>query len=82
MTLEDLRDELVACGCNRNDQAVILIQACIESGIDEGTDIVRTVAALGLHKASVGAQLGHNTGRNPARHLWFKTDQGRYRLHA
>lgn len=81
MTLKDLHDDLVARGCNLNDQAVILIQACIESGIDRGPDIVRTVGALGLHKASVGAQLGHNTGCNPERYLWFKTDQGRYRLH-
>lgn len=81
MTLEDLYDHLVADGCNRNDRAIALIQACIESGIDRGPDIVRTVSRLGMNKASVGAQLGLNTGCNPALHRWFKTDAGRYRLH-
>jgi hypothetical protein len=81
MTLEELRDDLIARGCNLNDQAIALITACILDGIDRGPDIVRTVTALGLNQASVGAQLGHNTGPNPARHLWFKTEAGSYRLH-
>jgi hypothetical protein len=82
MTLHKLRQSLVASGCNLNDQAIVLIEACIESGIDRGPDIVREVSALGLHRGSVGAQLKHNTGRNPERYRWYKTESGRYRLHA
>ena len=44
-------------------------------------DLVRTVSALGLNKAPVWAQLRHGTGPNPLRHRWFKTPDGRYRLH-
>lgn len=81
MTLEDLHDDLVAAGCNRNELAIALIEACIVSGMSDGSEIVRTVSGFGLNKASVGAQLGHNRGHNPARHRWFKTEAGHYRLH-
>jgi len=81
MTLEGLHDDLFAAGCNRNELAIALIEACILSGIDSGPDIVRTVSALGHSKPSVGAQLSHNRGNNPVRYRWFKAETGHYRLH-
>lgn len=81
MTLEELRDHLIAEGCNRNELAIALIEACISSSIDLGPDIFRTVTSLGLHPRSVGIQLDQNRGPNPARHRWFRTGDGRYFLH-
>ena len=81
MSLRELHAKLIDSGCNLNDQAITLIEACIESGIDRGPAIVRAMSELGLNKASVGAQLKHNCAKSPDRCQWFKAEDGRYRLH-
>ena len=81
MSLTELRDRLVAEGCSKHDQAVILIQACIKSGIDKGPEIAATVSGLGLDKRHVGLTLGNSEGCNAERHHWVRGADGRYRVH-
>ena len=82
MSLSQLRDRLVAAGCNKHDQVDMLITACIGDGIDEGSAILRTIAALGYDQKHVGILLNDHTGSNSSRHCWFKDKKGRYRLHS
>lgn len=81
MSLVQLRDQLLASGCGRNDQVLIMISECISEGIDEGPAIVRTLVELGFDRKHVGILLSRHTGFSPARHSWFKDGNGKYRLH-
>lgn len=81
MSLVTLRAYLIETGCNQPDQVVTLIKACIESGIDEGPEIVSTVSDLGFDKSYVGLMLRKSAGRNPERHPWVRGADGRYRVH-
>ncbi|WBY16517.1 hypothetical protein PF049_13155 [Erythrobacteraceae bacterium WH01K] len=81
MRLATLRDYLIRSKCNKPDQVVALIKACIESGIDKGPEIVSTVSGLGLDKRYVGLILNKSAGRNPERHEWVRGADGRYRVH-
>lgn len=59
-----------------------MISALIEGGVTKRDDIVRHVARH--HSVShrmVGYFLGKHSGGDPAQHLWFKAQDGRYQLH-
>lgn len=81
MNLSPLRDALIASECNKIDQVTTLIEACLDAGISNGPDIVKTIADLGYNRQFVGLQLGVNAGSNPDRHRWYRTSEGEYRLH-
>ncbi|WP_156457483.1 hypothetical protein [Altererythrobacter sp. Root672] len=73
-----LRKLLRDCGPNKHDQAIVLITACVEEGITQGRDIVRTLQALGLNAQHVGKTLSDGTGNQPERHRWRKDAAGCY----
>ncbi len=81
MTLEALRDMLAADGCNKADQVITLIKACIEDGITAGPEILSTVSGLGFNEKYVGIQLSKNAGRNSEQSFWVRTAEGPYQLH-
>lgn len=53
MSLVELQDALIAGGCDKPDQVIALITACIEGGTDTGPEIVLWVLTL----ATVGSML-------------------------
>lgn len=67
-------------GTNRNELAIVLIQACITAEIDRGSQIVGVISSLGFDARHVGAILSKGAGNYPDRH-WKKDGDGRYRLH-
>jgi hypothetical protein len=81
MSLKALRDTLAANGCNKADQVIALITACIEDGITAGPEVLSTVSALGFNERYVGIQLSTNASPNPERSLWVRTAEGPYQLH-
>ncbi|MFZ1742660.1 MAG: hypothetical protein WAT93_07390 [Pontixanthobacter sp.] len=81
MSLDELRDALVAAGCKQDAQVIALITACIEGGIDTGSEIVSTVSGLGYDKQYVGLMLSNNKGGSAERHRWFRDAEGHYSLH-
>lgn len=77
--LADLRRLLADLqGCNANDQARVLIQACLEEGIRKGSEIVATLVRLGFNKKHVGVMLAHGCGTNAKRFDWRKEPDGTY----
>ena len=77
-----IREMLDSCGpCNRNDLAIIMIEALIEAGIDTGRPIVAAARRLGFDPRHVGAILNKSKGSDPARHLWQRGSDGVYSLH-
>lgn len=81
MTLEELRDRLAADRVNKNEQAIVMIEACLDTGIRQGNEIRTKLIKLGFNGRSIGIQLRTNAGLDPERHRWFKDENGDYRLH-
>lgn len=75
-TLERLNADLHEC--NANDRVRVLIQATIEAGIDQGSDIIATLVRLGFDKQHAGATLANGCGHDPERFDWHKSADGRY----
>ena len=82
MTLAQLRDDLVASECNKAEQVIFLITASIESGIDNGSEIVATVSRLGYKTSYVGLMLSKNAGSSAERYHWFRNAEGHYQMHS
>lgn len=74
--LQELAAQLA--GCNKPDKASVLIRACIDAGINEGSAIVGTLHRLGLDRSHAGAVLRHGSGPNPSRFDWRKEADGTY----
>ena len=73
--LEDLYWLCKRDGLNKQDQAIVLIRACIEEGITTGPSIVGTAAHVGLNPKHVGAVLTKSIGN-----LWHRDDNRVYSL--
>lgn len=66
-------------GTSRHDQAIVGINFCIDEGIDTGPQIIGVLKRKDFKSRHVGKLLFDLTGDDPARHLWFKDAEGRYR---
>lgn len=64
----------------RDDCIRTLIAACIAQGFDIAPRIAGIARALGFHAQNVEIVLKRSTGTDPAAHLWYKDEKGRYRL--
>lgn len=83
VVLHRVRQLLDGCGTsNRNDLAVVAVEALIEAGVNTGPSIVGAARSLGFKASHVGAVLGRSEGGNPARHHWQRGSDDVYRLHA
>jgi hypothetical protein len=78
--LDPIREMLNGCGTNKNDKAIVAIEALIGDGVDTGSEIVAAMGLLGFDKGHAGITLKAGLGRVPALHRWSKNDDGRYRL--
>lgn len=65
--LEDLAWRLSQNGCNRHEQVIALVAACIDEDLVTGPEIVGSVAQLGFNSRHVGKLLHGNIG-----HLWHR----------
>lgn len=80
--LHSIRQMLDGCGTsNRNDLAIIAIEALIDVGVNTGPRIIGAAVSIGFNRAHVGAILTKSEGGNPDRHRWQRDAEGTYRLH-
>lgn len=64
----------------QDQQVIMQIQACIEAGIVEGKRITGVLAHIGYTKRYVGKMLADYCGKEPARHCWYRDEEGAYRI--
>ena len=76
--LVGLRELDAACGPNKNDSVTALICACIDEGINAGSQIITVLSMVGYNSKHVGATLHHNTGSNHERFQWTRDETGAY----
>lgn len=69
---------ILAGNCNKNDLVLMLIEGCLDEGIDTGRGIVNALGDLGCNRRHVAIMLKENTGYDPERNRWCKTHDGRY----
>ena len=77
-----LRGLIQACGteANKHDQAIAVIAACIDEGLDTRPRIVGAMRHLGFSAAHAAMILNEATGCNSERHRWRADEGGRYSL--
>lgn len=66
---------------SKHDLAIVLIKACLDTGIDTGPAIVTTLAELGLNSQHVGMMLSKHCAPRASESFWHKTAEGTYALH-
>jgi hypothetical protein len=76
--LRGLDAQLVRDGMNRHDRAHVLINACIQEGIDSGPGIVAALVSLGFNGRHVGIMLSSNIQGEPAWPYWGRRECGQY----
>jgi hypothetical protein len=72
----------IACFPNRNEQATVMIGACIEEGMDETRRLLPAMAKLGFNRQHAAIILKRYEGTDPHTHLWTRDASGHYSLHA
>ncbi|WP_425228822.1 hypothetical protein [Sphingomonas sp.] len=77
--LRELKGQSQA-GADKHVQAIVLISALIEEGVDAGRGIVGALVTLGFNRKHAGMMLQEGKGNDPARHRWACGDDGQYRL--
>ncbi len=77
---ERLRQLVLDSGPNKNDQAIVVITACIGERVDTMNAICEVMARLGFKTSHVAAILKTSAGSDPARHRWSKSETGHYHL--
>lgn len=65
--LEEVKWQCTLQGCNKNEQVIALILACLGEGITAASVIVGTITCLGYNNKHVGMMLHDNIG-----HLWHR----------
>lgn len=71
--LEDLTWRLSQNGCNRNEQVIALVAACIDEDLLTGPEIIGAVSRLGYNSRHVGKLLHDNIG-----HFWHRDGERFY----
>lgn len=75
--LGDLRALMDAVGPNKNERAIVLIEALIGQGIDDTSGILDVANRLNFTRGHVPAILNDLVGN---RDRWAKDENGRFRL--
>jgi hypothetical protein len=81
--LDELRTLDAACTqeASKHSRVIVLISACIVSGIDTGPQIIAALGELGFNRRHAGIVLHSEAGSHRGAHRWQRTADGRYRLH-
>ncbi len=77
--LDRLRALKSECGPDKNDQATVLICACILEGLDTAKRIVGALSAIGMNAKHVKIRLTKKAKSSAGRY-WQCDDEGRYSL--
>lgn len=74
------RELLDSCGLetSKHDRAIVLIEACIDQGIDTRARIVGVAKHLGFEHGHIAILLAQNTGRSPDSYRWQRDKDGQY----
>ena len=82
MLFDRLRGLIQACGpeANKHDQAIAVIAACIDEGLNTRPRIVGAMKHLGFSTAHAAMILNEATGSDPSRYRWQRDSSGRYSL--
>ncbi len=75
--LQELMD---ACGPNRHDQLIAVLQALMDDGVNERAHLVSIGKQLGFDGQHIGIILSSHTGGDPVSHYWSRDQDGRYSL--
>jgi len=67
--------------CNKHDQAIVLIHACIDAGYDTHGRILGALHAIDWNPRHAAIVLTKSAGGNPAIHRWQRDEHGIYRNH-
>ena len=70
--------ETIPPQCNKHDRVIVLIEACLDEGIDTRKGIVDALVKLGFNYRHVAILLNEGTGESPERHNWRRDENGRY----
>ncbi|RYE70463.1 MAG: hypothetical protein EOP17_00635 [Rhizobiaceae bacterium] len=75
-----LREVVRQCSgkANQHDIVPVLIDLCIEYGINRGHRITKALALLEFNRQFVGKTLADGTGSDPSRHRWHRGEDGAY----
>lgn len=70
-----------SCGdaASKHDRAIVLIQACIDHGINTRSQIVSALRQLDFDQGHVAITLRTGTGSDPASYHWQRDAAGTYR---
>ena len=80
--IEGLRDLRAACDtCNKHEQVIVLIHACIDSGRNTKGRILDALDRLGWNMQHARLLLDKSTGNLLALHRWSRDADGVYRSH-
>jgi hypothetical protein len=78
----ELRDLKAACRrADAHSRAIVMIQACIDNGIDTRSRIRGTLIKLGFHEDHAVIMLNAYAGPNPEAHHWYRDEDGTYHNH-
>jgi hypothetical protein len=77
---ERLQQLVADSGPNKNDQAIVVISACIGERVDTIKAICEVMARLGFDTRHAAAILKTSAGTDTARHRWSKDEAGHYHL--
>jgi hypothetical protein len=79
---ESMRELQAACStCNKREQAIDLVDACIEAGRNTKAGILGTLGLLGRNMSHARLVLAKSTGNGTSRHRWSCDSDGVYRRH-
>ena len=65
-------------GVNKHEQAIVLITAAIEEGVNTRLRIGKVLECIGLDRAHVMIILNEGAGTDPNRHRWSRDENGIY----
>jgi len=78
--LDRLRALKSECGPDKNDQATVLIYACLLEGLNTARRIVGVLSAIGMNAHHVRITLTKGAGPSSRRRHWRCDDEGHYSL--
>jgi len=80
--LQELRQLALSCGpdANKHDEAIVLIKACIEAGLNTEDIIIGALHRIGCNPAHIAVMLSVTHRKYPGHGHWRRDKSGVYSL--